>query len=269
MDIKQLLDLFTKQQRVDIRYPGWRREATDSVIRHVSTTNEDGCVLHSKLSEETADEAIRQEIEYFQKLGQSFEWKVYDYDQPANLTDRLKAHGFEIGEAEALLVMNINATPSLLHCPIPPEIEKISDEKGIDDIMQLEKEVWGTSHDDLAERLKRDLVQDPDSLFIYAAYVQGKAVSAAWMYLHEGTSFGSLWGGSTLPAYRKQGWYTGLLAARAQAARDKGFPLLMVEASPMSRPILEKKGFVFLAYTYPCMSPRVPIEMEEKVSGNK
>jgi hypothetical protein len=46
-----------------------------------------------------------------------------------------------------------------------------------------------------------------------------------------------------------------LLAVRAQAAWREGFPLLTVDASPMSRPILEKKGFEVLAFTWPCMSP--------------
>jgi hypothetical protein len=43
-----------------------------------------------------------------------------------------------------------------------------------------------------------------------------------------------------------------LLAARAQEARARGFSLLTVDASPMSRPILEKHGFQHLATSTPC-----------------
>jgi hypothetical protein len=43
-----------------------------------------------------------------------------------------------------------------------------------------------------------------------------------------------------------------LLAVRAQEARARRVRFLSVEASPMSRPILEKFGFQMLAYTYPC-----------------
>lgn len=43
-----------------------------------------------------------------------------------------------------------------------------------------------------------------------------------------------------------------MLAIRAQEARRKGFRFLTVDASPMSRPILEKHGFRFIAYAYAC-----------------
>ena len=47
-------------------------------------------------------------------------------------------------------------------------------------------------------------------------------------------------------------WDSLLLAARAQEARARGFLLLSVDASPMSRPILEKHGFQSLAAFTPC-----------------
>ncbi|MCA9986957.1 MAG: GNAT family N-acetyltransferase, partial [Anaerolineales bacterium] len=67
-----------------------------------------------------------------------------------------------------------------------------------------------------------------------------------------GSQFASLWGGSTIERYRRQGLYTALLAARAQEARGRGVRYLTVDASPMSRPILEKLGFQFIAYSFPC-----------------
>jgi hypothetical protein len=80
-----------------------------------------------------------------------------------------------------------------------------------------------------------------------------KPASAAWIYFHAGSSFASLWGGATLPQFRNQGRYSLLLAARAQEARARGFSLLTVDASPMSRPILEKHGFQYLATSTPCV----------------
>ena len=76
---------------------------------------------------------------------------------------------------------------------------------------------------------------------------------AAWIYFHHGSSFASLWGGSTLPQYRGQGLYSALLAVRACEAQAHGFRFLTVDASPMSRPILEKHGFKQLAVARACM----------------
>ncbi len=87
---------------------------------------------------------------------------------------------------------------------------------------------------------------------IYISYQEQQPASAAWIFFHAGSSFASLWGGATLPQFRNQGHYSLLLAARAQEARARGFSLLTVDASPMSRPILEKHGFQYLASSTPC-----------------
>lgn len=250
-----LLDVFTREQRIDIVYADFQREELEYVVRHVSQTQEQGFVLYSKLTEQNADDEIAKQLEYFGKIGQKFEWKVYDYDRPLDLKTRLEAHGFEIGEPEALMVMDVTDNHPILRSPIPKEIHRVTTDDGIDDVMALEDEVWGTSHTELGERLKRDLASDPENLLIFAAYDGRKAVSAAWMYLHEGTSFGSLWGGSTRTEARQRGFYQGLIAARAKVAMERGFRYLMVDASPMSRPILEKRGFHCLSYSYPCVSP--------------
>ena len=69
--------------------------------------------------------------------------------------------------------------------------------------------------------------------------------------LRDGTEFASLWGGSTLEAYRGRGIYRALVARRAALARDAGSAYLQVDASDMSRPILERLGFVALTTTTP------------------
>jgi GNAT superfamily N-acetyltransferase len=87
---------------------------------------------------------------------------------------------------------------------------------------------------------------------VYISFQGHQPASVAWINFHPGTRFASLWGGSTLPQFRKQGHYALLLAARAQEARSRGFSLLTVDASSMSRPILEKHGFQYLATSTPC-----------------
>jgi GNAT superfamily N-acetyltransferase len=104
----------------------------------------------------------------------------------------------------------------------------------------------------LAERLANDLQHDPDHLSVYAAYIENAPASAAWIYFHQGSQFASLWGGSTLPAYRRRGLYSALLAIRAQEARRRGVRFLTVDASPMSRPVLQSFGFQWLTTIQPC-----------------
>jgi hypothetical protein len=87
---------------------------------------------------------------------------------------------------------------------------------------------------------------------VYVAYIDELPVSAAWIYFPKNSQFASLWGGSTVSGFRKQGLYTALLAVRVQEAKARQVRYLTVDASDMSRPILEKFGFEMIAYSYPC-----------------
>jgi GNAT superfamily N-acetyltransferase len=127
----------------------------------------------------------------------------------------------------------------------------------------MEDEIWGTDHAWMNIRLTKDLREIPHMLSMFAACADGRVVSAAWIYYHPPSRFASLWGGSTLPAYRGRGYYTALLAVRASEARERGYRFLIVDASPMSRPILEKRGFQFLGYSTPCIWDPAKVTQEE------
>jgi GNAT superfamily N-acetyltransferase len=252
MDKTELLEIFTRQQRIEMDYPDIQREVDGAVIRHINLTGEDGFVIYSRLDGDEADAVISAQIARFESIPQDFEWKLYDYDPPKDLIERLRRRGFEIGDPEALLVLDLSARPAALDRPVPASVVSITDPGEIDALVALEDAVWGTDHHELGERLKRDLKELPETVSVYISYEGKQAAAAAWIYFHTGSSFASLWGGSTLPQFRKRGHYSLLLAARAQAARARGFSLLSVDASPMSRPILEKHGFQYLATTTPC-----------------
>jgi GNAT superfamily N-acetyltransferase len=252
MEQTELLEIFDRQQRIGLDYPDTKREVDGQVVRLISLAGEDGVVIYSHLDEESADAVISAQIARFQGIPQDFEWKAYDYDPPKDLVERLRQRGFEIGEPEALLLLDLTAGPEALNRRVPPSVKRITSPGDIDAVVALENAVWESDHHNLGELLKRDLQEHPEMVSVYISYQGQQPASAAWIYFHTGSSFASLWGGSTLPHFRNQGHYSFLLAARAQEAFARGFSLLSVDASPMSRPILEKQGFQFLATSTPC-----------------
>lgn len=254
MNKNELISQFHKELREEAQIQGFKREQTEHVVRHISQFGERGFISASNVNEDNAREIIKNELDYFKQRNQSFEWKVYSYDKPDNLKELLKQEGFTIGDPEALMFMEIDHQHPLLLDGSFKNVIEITDEQGIKDIIALEESIWNESLAELGERLWRDKQNNPETLYLYGIYEDSKLVSAAWMYLEANSAFASLWGGSTLPSYRGKGYYSKLLAVRAQKAFEKGHPLLTVDASPMSRPILEKSGFLCLAYSYECQS---------------
>jgi hypothetical protein len=49
-------------------------------------------------------------VAYFRTVNSGFEWKYYAHDEPADLPERLLAHGFKTeGELEAIMVAEMSA----------------------------------------------------------------------------------------------------------------------------------------------------------------
>ncbi len=255
MQIDELRALYDQDQRRYVQYPDTRREVTAEVVRNIQTVGRGrGWVIWSRLTAETADRVIDEQLARFRDLGCEFEWKVFSHDEPADLCDRLAARGFEIEEpAEAVMVLDLQTLPRLLSQPIPQGIRRITGPEEIPAVMTVLAQVWNEDYTPLGEELAHEMRHTPDALSVYAAFVDGQPVSVAWSRFTPNSEFAGLWGGSTLPQYRKQGLYSGLLAVRAREALARGRRFLTVDASPMSRPILERFGFVTIAMATACV----------------
>ena len=255
MNDGEILALYDHDERFQIENPGARREALGSIVRHVDLSGERGYVLWSDLDEASANDAIDRQIAYYEGLGQNFEWKVFDHDRPADLRQRLLKRGFALDgdDAEALLILPLADTPGRLLEPVTHDIRRVTDPDAVMGILSVQAAVWADDYSSLGRRLARDLRENPDILSLFVAYADDRPVSSAWLYYNQRSRFAGMWGGATLPAYRGRGIYTALVAVRAQEAISRGVQFLTIDASPMSRPIVQQLGFRFMTNTYPCL----------------
>lgn len=256
MNKSQIIAIYTQDQRYEAMFPGYQRDELPRIVRHLNTSGRDGgFITYSSLGgldDAAVDQIIREQIDWFAAQGQGLEWKYYDYDLPSDLKDRLAAHGFEIEDAEAIMVLPVADVPESLLQPVPSTVMRLTSTEQLVGVRQLEEAVWKHDFSWITDHLAQDMLKTPDQISVYAAYVDGQVVSSAWMYFTHGSRFAGLWGGSTLKEYRKQGLYTALLAVRMQEAKARGVDFLTVDAGPMSRPILEKLGFLQIAVSHPC-----------------
>jgi GNAT superfamily N-acetyltransferase len=254
MDMDQIRQLYDRELRMSVEYAGVRCEQTPFVTRMINEISRGGVVMYSRLDAATADNVIREQITYFKNLdiAERMSWKLYDYDQPADLKDRLIAAGFTANTPSAVLILDLQAIPTALLDPVTHDIRRLTDPDQLGDVLAVLNGVYpGEDYTWSVDTLTETLRQKPEQMSVYAAYADGQPVTAAWID-YPSASFAGLWGGATLPAYRKRGLYTALVSARVQEAKARGIRFLTIDASPASRAVLEKFGFRLMAYAWEC-----------------
>lgn len=253
-DIDDLRAIYDTQMRGVQRTPpaGVRYEQDGPVLRVVGqyrgliTAPRDTGLRGAEL-----DRLIARQRDYFAARGEAVEWKTRGHDEPADLADRLHAAGFRPEERETVLVgraEDLATEPVLPHGVV---LREVGDEAGLHRIAALESTVWGQDMAWLADDLIGRMATAPDEIAVLAAEADGQVVSAAWLSLRPGTQFAALWGGSTLPAWRRRGIYRALVARRARLALARGAAYLQVDASNDSAPILRRLGLQEVTTTTP------------------
>ncbi|MER7456280.1 GNAT family N-acetyltransferase [Micromonospora sp. NPDC126480] len=204
------------------------------------------------LTGDALDELIGRQVAIFRDRGEPVEWKLHGHDEPADLPERLRAAGFVPAERETVVIGP--AAPLAAALPVVPEgvrLREVTARADLDRIVVMEEAVWGTDRGHLAPGLAKEIAADPQSITVVVAEAGNEVVCAGWVrYLH-GSGFATLWGGSTLPQWRRRGVYRALVTYRARLAVQRGATLLQVDASEDSRPILQRLGFVAVTTTTP------------------
>ncbi|MCG7209743.1 GNAT family N-acetyltransferase [Streptomyces arenae] len=252
MDLR-VLALYDRDMREGARPdgPGTRVERVGAVVRQFADAEGWNGVLWSALDETTADGAIAEQVEFFGALGQEFEWKLYGHDLPCDLGARLVAAGFRPEPAETLMVAETAGLRVDAGLPDGVRTMQVTDAAGVDLLVDVHEKAFGTDGARLRHRLLAQLAEWPDTVVAVVALAGEEPVSAARMELPPGTRFAGLWGGGTVAEWRGRGVYRALVAHRARVAAAHGYRYLQVDASAMSRPILERLGFHALGTTTP------------------
>ena len=187
----------------------------------------------------------------------SFEWKSRGHDLPADLGERLLAHGLVaepvetvmIGEASLLAVdVPLDETPAG-----PVVVRRLlpggSAEDDLTRMLAAQESVFGTGRGPSVASALAELEADDSEFWI--AEVGDRVVCGGRLTPVAGTQFAGIWGGSTLPEFRGRGIYRALVSARARSAVARGIRFIHSDCTDMSRPILERSGLRAVTTTTP------------------
>jgi GNAT superfamily N-acetyltransferase len=159
-------------------------------------------------------------------------WEVATHAEPADLVERLEALGLQVTEHQVGMVLD--RPPE--DVPSGAEVRLVATD---DEYYEAER-IAAIAFEEKTVPERRAYAPDP-ARPIYLAYIDGvPAARGSASYSEHGVT---LFGGATLPEARGRGAYRALVAARWRDAVDRGTPLLVTQASPMSHPILERLGF--------------------------
>jgi hypothetical protein len=258
LDPAELRETYDAQLRtfVGANLPPSAIVETDGPVTRVTGLGGGGFLTYrsvADLSGAELDALIARQRDHFAARGERVEWKLHGHDLPADLPERLVAAGFEPEELETVVIGPAeplaDPKPSL---PDGVRLREVTDRVDLDRIAVMESAVWGEDRTGWADALAEEVAADPDGVTIVVAEIPGaEVVCAGWVRYVPGTAFATLWGGSTLVEWRRRGIYRAVVAYRAALAIGRGHTLLQVDASPDSRPILQRSGFVAVTTTTP------------------
>lgn len=251
MDVLEFMRLYGLHERKNLTMPGYHSEISGCVTRLVSDSRFGSLIADFSLNESNLSSEIQKQIQYFDSLNKHFEWKIYDTDEPKNIGSVLTGFGFKKAETEAFMVLDLEATEDSFFDPGTIEVTRITDRQGIIDAVAVQEMVWDREFTTFSDQLFDILVADQKSMSLYVVYDQGHPVSSARISFNADSPFAGLWSGATVKEFRGKGYFTALLKTRALEAKNRGVKYLTIDASEMSRKIVEKYGFEFITYTHP------------------
>jgi GNAT superfamily N-acetyltransferase len=250
---RSLFDEYAQERRA-FPIPGYEVELLPYLTRYLPVApGGEGLVAFARIVDRDAARHIREQVDFFKARNQAIEWKVYDFDVPGDLRALLEAEGFTAHHDEAFMIRAIDdevrsegARTNGIRV-----LRAALDNNVIDDVVAVQEQVWDCRFPWLAPQLGAAMAQRPENTAIYCAYLDERPVGTGWIDFTQGSRFADLHGGAVVEGARGRGIYSLLYERRTEEARRRECRYLAVDAAPMSRPILEHKGFVQVCNTYP------------------
>ena len=251
MIANNIMDLYTKYERnIQINRSNSKVVADKYSVKCVYDDGRSGFIGYFALEDMSIDELIKREVDYFTQIDQEFEWKVYGTDSPSNIGERLIAHGFVQEPTESFLVLNINNYQPNLKTSPNIECKLVTSEQMFRDAFAIQNSEFPLNVDQHVES-HWPLYSKEEDCSIYVIYAHGQPVASAQVDFTPSSIFAGLWAGTTLKAFRGNGYYQILLNYRINEAKLRGCQYMTIDALETSRPIVEKHGFEFITTTTP------------------
>lgn len=201
-------------------------------------------VVRIRLSEEKLEDRIEATLGYFRSRRLPMLWMLGPSSRPVNLGDHLLAHGLMLASAMPGMVLNLQRLSASLSLPPGVTIEEATGKEALQHWAQA-----GHRSFDMPLDIAQVLAAAQDQpgygsqapLRSFVAYQEGEPIGASSLYLGAGVA--GLYCVGVVPEARRQGIGAAITTAPLLLARDLGYRIGVLQASPMGEPVYRRLGF--------------------------
>lgn len=256
IDSQDWLLAYDQQLRTDAETPSAIAVTRLGPLRLVTFAGGRGFVTYRDLADtdaETMRRLVSRALDHYREDPEmtEVEWKTRGHDRAPGLHEALLTNGFEPDEPESIMIGPARMLDVEVSLPAGVTLRRVTEEEDVRATTAMQHAVFGSSDSgDMAQALLQRLALE-DGMELWVAEVEGQIVSAGRLDPVAGTDFAGIWGGATHEAWRRQGIYRALTAARARSALALGKTLIHSDSTEYSRPVLERSGLVKVSTTTP------------------
>lgn len=253
----EYLNIYDEQLRTDAETPSAVKVQRLGALRLINFTGGQGFITYPHIahtSDTNLAALVGEALAYYLEQPEisHVEWKSRGHDHAPGLHEQLLAHGFVADASESIMVGRAADLSTETPLPAGVTLRQIFSEDDVRAMTAMQDQTFGeavsTRH---AEAILRRLATADGMQLWVAEDSTGTILSAGRLEPVPDTDFAGIWGGATVAAYRGQGIYRALTAARARAALELGKTLIHSDSTEYSRPILERYGLLKVSTTTP------------------
>ena len=202
------------------------------------------CVVRADLSPEDADGVIAESLDLFRAHGAPGSWHVGPSTRPADIGERLLAHGFSYGGDDVGMAVELSTIPEGVPVPEGLQIARVRDEE---DLLAWEDALgrgFGEGPHEarwVAEAYRRIGLGDEGPWRHYLGRLGGAPVGTSTLFLGAGVA--GVYFVCTVEEVRRRGIGAALTLAPLREARGMGYRVGVLGASEMGYPVYRRLGF--------------------------
>ncbi|NUQ71746.1 MAG: GNAT family N-acetyltransferase [Chthonomonadales bacterium] len=202
-------------------------------------------VLQARFDEQNADQRIDEIVESLRRLGMPAMWWICSESRPPDLSHRVEERGFIPVDILSGMALDLEKEPCRVPIGSGFTVEEVRSAEGLREWSVLYHEGFGMDAHTLRDLSPiADAVTSGDAgqLRFFLGRRRGEPVSCAMLFLGDRTA-GVYWV-ATAQDRRNRGYGSGVVLAAVAAAREAGYKLCVLHASPMGVSVYRKLGFV-------------------------